>query len=53
MNPTLHAPEIATIVPGIEVGKWVWSLDNPLMRNNSNVSIAHDILAQNLNTMLC
>jgi len=52
LDPALNRVDIAALVEGVEVGIWIRRGCDPLMRDDANISIAHDVLTQNLNAVL-
>lgn len=51
LNPIVNTINIAALVLGVEVCKWVRNVFDPVVRNNSHVAITQNILAEYLNAV--
>lgn len=53
VNPFFHSIDISAFVIRVKVGKRVWTLLNPLMGDDTNISRAEYVLTEDLQAMLC
>ena len=49
----LHRPNIATFVPRLEICERVRRLLDPLVRDDTHVCVAHDVLVEHFDAGFC
>ena len=50
-DPPFNRSNIAAFVPCVEISERIWRLLDPVVRYDSNICIAHDVLTEHLNAM--
>lgn len=53
LDPFFDGANIAAFVPRVEVCKRVRGLLDPVVRDDTHVCVAHDVLAEHLDAVFC
>lgn len=53
MNPFLHSVNVMALVVSVEIRERIRTIRNPLVCYHADVGIAHDVLPQDLEAVLC
>ena len=53
LNPSLNSPNIPAFMPRIEICKRVRGLLDPVVRNDTYVGVAHDVLPEHFDAVFC
>jgi hypothetical protein len=53
LNPSLDRVDVATLVKGVKICVRIRVASKPHGRNHADVSVAHDVLTERLDAMLC
>lgn len=52
MHPILHSTKVSTFVLSVKVGYWVIAIIVPVVCDDTNINVAHELLAEHVGAVI-